>query len=164
MERLLAIDGYNCMRRTGLFEKELDASLESARCALLKLIKKFSNNNRAYARIVVVFDGKSDCPQQLRESRDGRVAIVFSRAGESADEVIRALLARQQGRYRLAVVSDDNYVTNHARVYGADVIVCADFLRRIQRNAKSPETPCEKNLSAREESEITEALRKAWGI
>ncbi len=160
MENLLVIDGYNCMKRTRAFEKELDASLERARRAFLEMVKKFSRKNHTYGAIMVVFDGKGDIDSH--PDRDGSASVIFSTRGESADEVIRRLLEKYAVGRRISVVSDDNYVTNHARAYGADVIACSDFLRLIQRGVRTPEAIDEKGLDAGEAAAITEALRKVW--
>jgi len=163
-QRLLLIDGYNMMWRTKAFGKSLDASLEEARAELVRRIKAYRSRKALFSTIVIVFDGSSN-RGGAKECGDGRVRIRFSAYGESADDLIRALVKRYASRYRVTVASDDNYVRNNARVYGAGIVSCADLVGLVNGFPKSePADDDGKDMDAATAADINESMKKIWRI
>jgi predicted RNA-binding protein with PIN domain len=120
----LIIDGYNLIRQSP-YMQELDLrDLELGREALLAALSAY-RQARPQHRITVVFDGWEK--GGLKESRDrrGGLAVVFSRRGERADEVIKRLLAQE--RSRGVVVSSDRELQDYADQVGAAWISAPQF-------------------------------------
>jgi len=120
----LIIDGYNLIRQSP-FLQEIDArELEAGREALLACLAAY-RRARAQHKITVVFDGweRGD----FKESRDRRagMAIIYSRRGEKADEVIKRLLEKERGR--AVVVSSDRELQDYADRLGAAWISAPQF-------------------------------------
>jgi hypothetical protein len=100
----LIIDGYNLIRQSRELSS-LDArDLAAGREALLDLLAAYRRARPAH-QVTVIFDGRE--AGDVKESRDRRqgVAIIYSRRGEAADEVIKRLLSREGAR-GVAVTSD----------------------------------------------------------
>jgi predicted RNA-binding protein with PIN domain len=120
----LIIDGYNLIRQSpGL--RPLEAQdLEAGREALLQRLAAY-RRRRPQHKITVVFDGWQ--AGDLKESRDQQqgLALIFSRRGERADEVIKRLLAQE--RQRAVVVSSDRELREFADRVRATWITAAEF-------------------------------------
>jgi uncharacterized protein len=102
----LIVDGYNVIRQSPRLQF-LDAmDLQRGREALLELLAHY--RRRSHHQITVVFDGWQH--GDLKESRDRHqgLAIIYSRRGERADEVIKRLL--HQERERALVVTSDREI------------------------------------------------------
>jgi len=120
----LIIDGYNLIRQSPYLQ-EIDArDLEAGREALLENLAAF-RQTRPQHKITVVFDGW--VKGGLKETRDRRagMAIVYSRRGERADEVIKRLLEKE--RSRAVVVSSDRELQEYALQVNATWISATEF-------------------------------------
>lgn len=114
----LIVDGYNLIRqsnRLSLFDQQ---DLQSGRDALIEALVKYKKIK--HHKITVVFDGtNSPSIIAFRDYIKG-IIIQFSRQGESADEVIKRMAARE--REKAMVVSSDRDIINTAVSYGSAVI------------------------------------------
>lgn len=129
--RVILVDGYNVIRNTpALARAEQTGGLLSGREALLaRLIATYRHTRH---QVVVVFDGART--HESRETLHGFAGglIIYSRAGESADEVIVRLAAEARGRGEaVTVVSDDLEVRDGAGGHGADTARVGDLQRRM---------------------------------
>ncbi len=123
----LIIDGYNLIRQVPDLQR-LDArDLEAGRTALLARLAGYLRRG-AVQQITVVFDGWHG--GGLTEGRDRfqGLAIIYSRRGEKADEVIKRLLLRERGR--AVVVSSDREIQDCAREAGAAWVGAPQFAAR----------------------------------
>lgn len=106
----LVIDGYNYLHRTAadLFDR---ADLEGARAYFLERLAEYKRGRKM--RITVVFDAtRGDSFSRFSEHYKG-IEIIYSRRGETADEVIlEAIRGRQAG---LIVVSSDRAIIDEAK-------------------------------------------------
>ncbi|MBM4273123.1 MAG: hypothetical protein FJ134_01480 [Deltaproteobacteria bacterium] len=123
----LIVDGYNVIRQD-LQLQAMDArDLEAGRAALLEALAAYRRLHPAH-KVTVIFDGWQG--GELQESRDRYqgLAIVYSRRGERADEVIKRLLNRE--RQRAVVVSSDKELQIFARKVGAAWMAAARFAQQ----------------------------------
>lgn len=119
----IIVDGYNFIGR----DKGLRGDIEGKREQLIGRLSGY------YARkghpVTVVFDGgRSGWPDEHGEVRGG-IEVVFSRHGESADEVI-IRMARDEGEGCL-VVSSDQEVARRVRAAGAVSVGIGEFEERL---------------------------------
>ena len=126
MKKILIIDGYNAIQKIRRFAGILDESLEAARAEFVKSLGDYRARNRAFDEIIVAFDGARNKGSSLKKYRSGFVEVMFSSYGESADDLIKALLIENIS-CDITVVSDDNYVANNCRAYKADIMPCREF-------------------------------------
>jgi predicted RNA-binding protein with PIN domain len=122
------IDGYNVIRSDPDLRAQEATSLEAGRRALIHLVAALARRSRD--EFTVVFDGARG--NDLMPAT-GRVTVVFSRAPETADDVV----IRLAGRLRTAavVVTSDRRITHAAARARAGVIDAPTFAERARRAA-----------------------------
>lgn len=122
----LLVDGYN-VTKTGWPALPLDKQ----RAQLLRGLGQVAASTGA--EVTCVFDGKDlDAPIPMAPPPRG-VRVLFSRTGETADELIRRLVrAEPQGR-AVVVVSTDREVADGVRESGARPVPSTMLLRHLAR-------------------------------
>jgi uncharacterized protein len=118
MRRQTIVDGYNVIRADpGLLQLER-RSLELARETLAN---RLNNDPRLQKDdVTLVFDGgKGGRTFEMAEQR-GRLRVIYSRFGETADDVIKRLVAGAGGDVR--VISNDNDLRSHAGAHGGTAV------------------------------------------
>jgi predicted RNA-binding protein with PIN domain len=121
----LVVDGYNVTKR-GFG----DLSLEQQRTRLVAALAAIAAQSGA--ETTVVFDGAEKLnavpgiPRGLR--------VLFSRKGETADELIRALVRAEPPGRPVVVISSDREVADGVRRHGAYPLSSDTLLRRIARS------------------------------
>ena len=119
---VLVVDGYNVAHRAWA-----DASVADQRERLG--IAATALCRRLGCEIVLVFDGDGSGRPALRR---GGVRVLFSDAGEEADEVVVREVESRPRRIPVVVVSSDAWVREHAYGQGA-VVVAAESLLKLLR-------------------------------
>ena len=129
----IIIDGYNLIRQSstlaGIDAKNMQKGREALinRLAAYKAVKGY--------KITVVFDGwKSDNLSEGRDKVKG-IDIIYSKAGETADEVIKRMSSKL--REGGIVITADNDIAGFARRQGAAIIEPQVFEERMQMAAIS---------------------------
>ena len=120
----LIVDGYN-VTKTGYGELPLVAQRSRLSRGLGALAA------RTGAEVTVVFDGATRPPVMPPAPRGLRV--LFSAAGEIADDVIRRLVAAEPEGRPVVVVSSDREVARDIARAGAYPVASALLLRRLDR-------------------------------
>ncbi len=120
----LVVDGYN-VTKTGF----PDISLEQQRSRLVSGLGGLAAQTRA--EVTVVFDG-AERLVALPPSPRG-VRVLFSRKGETADELIRRLVRAEPAGRPVIVISSDKEVADGVRRHGAYPLSSATLLRRLAR-------------------------------
>ena len=123
----IIIDGYNLIRQStdlGILDRQ---DIQMGREALVDMLAAYKKI-KAH-RITVVFDGtRAPLLSQQRDRQKG-ITIIFSRQGESADDVIKKM-ARGEGQKAL-VVSSDQDIVRSAEHFGAATISADDFENKL---------------------------------
>jgi len=118
MARCLIVDGYNVIKRDALLQRIEAKNLAEAREVLIARLANAPALRQD--RITVVFDGwDSGNVRETKENR-GRIAIIYSRHGERADEVIKRLAEEAQRKGSLLVVTDDAEICRFVRSVGQE--------------------------------------------
>ncbi len=121
----LVVDGYN-VTKTGF----PTLSLSQQRARLLGGLAALAAQSGA--EVTCVFDGAElTAPIPLATPRG--VRVLFSRPGESADELIRRLARAEPPGRALTVVSSDREVADGVRAAGARPVPATMLLRRLAR-------------------------------
>jgi predicted RNA-binding protein with PIN domain len=139
----IIVDGYNLIRQSDVLRGHERQSLEAGRKALIRGLAQYKRM-RGH-RITVVFDGwEGGSPLEERDLAGG-VAIIYSRLGEKADEVIKRLVAT--GSEEILVVTSDREIATFAARRGKGTIASPEFAARLDQLAAAPpqdtETPAE---------------------
>lgn len=120
----LVVDGYN-VTKTGYGELPLAAQ----RARLIQGLGALTA--RTGAEVSCVFDGAARPPAMPPAPRG--VRVLFSAAGEIADDLIRRLVAAEPEGRPVVVVSSDREVADDVRRAGAYAVPSALLLRRLDR-------------------------------
>jgi predicted RNA-binding protein with PIN domain len=130
----IIVDGYNLIRQSDVLRGQERQSLEAGRKALIHSLAQYKRL-RGH-RITVVFDGwEGGSPLEERDLAGG-VAIIYSRLGEKADEVIKRLVAA--GSEEILVVTSDREIATFAARRGKSSIASPEFAARLDRLAAAP--------------------------
>jgi predicted RNA-binding protein with PIN domain len=121
----LVVDGYNVTKR-GFAE----ISLEQQRGRLVNGLGGLAAQTRA--EVTVVFDG-AERVVGLPPAPRG-VRVLFSRKGETADELIRRLVRAEPAGRPVVVISSDREVADGVRRHGAYPLGADVLLRRLSRS------------------------------
>src|SRR6185437_7544679 len=89
-----------------------------------------AQSRAAAVEVTCVFDGAD---VSVRGQRSGAVRVLFSEAGETADELIRRLVRAEPTGRAVVVVSSDREVAEKSRRAGALAVPSAMLLRRLER-------------------------------
>jgi predicted RNA-binding protein with PIN domain len=120
----LIVDGYNVTKR-GYPE----ISLEQQRSRLISALGGLAAQTRV--EVTCVFDG-AEKVHGLPPNPRG-VRVLFSRKGESADELVRRLVRAEPSGRPVVVVSSDREVADGVRRHGAYPMAADSLLRRLSR-------------------------------
>jgi uncharacterized protein len=128
--RTILVDGYNVIRNTPGLAAAERISLQHGREALLQQIS--ARYRHTPHRVIVVFDGDGDVESTYALPGMPRGRIIFSRADESADQVIQRLSEREQAAgTSCVVVSDDIEVRAAVQAHGGKGAGVQDLARRL---------------------------------
>jgi predicted RNA-binding protein with PIN domain len=121
----LVVDGYNVTKRGFA-----DISLEQQRGRLVNGLGGLAAQTRA--EVTVVFDG-AERVVGLPPAPRG-VRVLFSRKGETADDLIRRLVRAEPAGRPIVVISSDREVADGVRRHGAYPLGSDTLLRRLARS------------------------------
>lgn len=121
----LVVDGYN-VTKTGF----PDLSLEQQRRRLLTGLSHLAA--RSGAEVTCCFDGAA-LPGRVPAANARGVRVLFSPAGQSADDLIRRLVRAEPPGRPVCVVSSDREVVDGVRRAGARAVSAAALVRRLDR-------------------------------
>ena len=121
-ERL--IDGYN-VAKLGWPSLDLDQQREQCIAAVENMAKRWN------MPITIVFDGAS--VEGAHASGRRKVRIVYSPAGVSADDVLRAEVNAADVAKPVVVVTNDRAIITDVVAAGANTVSSDDFLHLLRR-------------------------------
>jgi predicted RNA-binding protein with PIN domain len=117
----LVVDGYNVAKRAWP-----DASPSEQRERLAMALTAL--HARTKCSSTVVFDGANSAAEPVPVLRRRGLRVLFSAAGEEADDVVVREVAKLSKRVPVVVASSDAWVREHAEKEGAVVISSATLL------------------------------------
>lgn len=120
----LVVDGYN-VSKTGY----PDLPLADQRTRLVTQLGALAARTRV--EVTLVFDGSGVVGATPHRARG--VRVLFSEAGVSADDVIRALVAAEPHGRPVAVVTSDREIVRSVRVRGAYTVASSVLVGRLGR-------------------------------
>jgi predicted RNA-binding protein with PIN domain len=127
--RHVIVDGYNVIRADPRLQALERVSLDHARDVLVRTLA--SSPRLVNDRITVVFDGTRGARSHIHGHRLGSVSIVFSAAGQTADDVIAARARGLSAGARVVVVSNDVELRERCRAEGCDVTGSENLLSQL---------------------------------
>lgn len=141
--RHIIVDGYNVIRadpRLQSFERE---GLEKARDVLVRTLS--SSPRLAADQVTVVFDGTGGTRGHIHAHTVGRIRVLYSARGQSADDVIVREAGASRAGGQVIVVTNDIEVREQCRAAGCEVSGSENLLDQLPGNVR--------RLPAREDEE-----------
>jgi hypothetical protein len=132
----IIVDGYNLIRRSDGLRRAERHSLEAGR---KELVRRLSSYRRMkHSRITVVFDGWEGGQFLEEREMENGVAVIYSRRGEKADEVIKRLAAKE--KKDAIIVTSDRGLADAVRRAGSTAVSSDEFEKIMARASwTSPE-------------------------
>lgn len=132
MQKII-IDGYNVIHADEGLKKTAARELETAREALIVMIRRYLGSKKM--QVTLVFDGAGGLTD-AEPVVPGRLQVLFTSAGQTADELILRTLSRSKNaREYIVVTSDMADIGRSARGMGAKLLGSREFLKRIKGKA-----------------------------
>jgi len=155
----LLLDGYNVIHKIPQLRDHLTQSLEDARKALANFMMTWARTHNHKGSIIIVFDGR-DGIINSNQSLCG-IKCIYTKTKQDADDKIISIVRNSQNKKDITVISDDNYVTNNCKAHGA-IVMSAQYL--LQEHKAAPNGDPEKLIDDKTANEITDMLRKEYGL
>lgn len=119
------IDGNNLLGRIAPQELREKGGREGL------VVRLLAYQRTTHARIHLVFDGNPE-PTPTEVTVNPKFTIHYPGEGQSADDVIRDMIARQADRRRFFVVSSDRAIRELAKKKGLESVTSDIFAREIK--------------------------------
>ncbi|MFH1791335.1 MAG: NYN domain-containing protein [Candidatus Omnitrophota bacterium] len=157
--RALVVDGYNAIFRMPGLKATMDRTLKGARDGIVALAREYQRKKGGIDVVRVVFDGQD---RYRRRAHGSCAERIFSKTGEGDTEVIN-VVRKLSPKYRVTVVSDDNYIRNNARAHNAGVVTVSEFADSLRpRKNKTPRAKQGEKILPGNIREINRELEKRW--
>ena len=169
MKTVLIVDGYNAINAIPETKKLLKENLLSARSRIIMLTSEYARSSGYITDFCVVFDGQDRYRHLERLYIPSSSKQSFSGTGEGDEKIIETVRQySSRSGVRVVVASNDNYVRNNARGYGASLLKAevlsggeAEPKKKKEKRLNAPE---EKKISAEMKEKITREYRKELGL
>jgi len=125
----ILVDGYSLLHNWPELAPGAARHSEAARDALLEMLMRYQDSNGT--PITVFFDGSGSRRGKPKNEATGMVEVLFSRAGQTADDMIERAAHRFQDYGEVLVVTDDYAERNMVSGFGGSVASGGNFIRMI---------------------------------
>ncbi len=125
----ILVDGYSLLHNWPELAPGAARHSETARDALVEMLTHYQDAKGT--PITVFFDGSGSRRSKPKSEAAGTVEVLFSRAGQTADDMIERAALRFQDYGEVLVVTDDNAERNLVSGFGGSVASCDNFIRMI---------------------------------
>jgi len=125
----ILVDGYSLLHNWPELAEGAPRHSERARDELVRILTRY--HDATGEPITVFFDG-SGAPRGVPKNESSRaVEVLFSRAGQTADDMIERAAHRFQAYGEVVVVTDDNAERDTVSGFGGMTWSCMNFIYRI---------------------------------
>ncbi len=124
----IAIDGYNFIKLSPALRALEKIDLQKAREKLVEILAEYKRFKGHV--ITVVFDGAQQISQGNYQDKLKGITIIFSKAGEKADDVLKRMAAEK--KKGVVIVTSDREIAHFAEKKGAASISVAEFNERLE--------------------------------
>ncbi len=164
MATTLIVDGYNAINAIPeTRDILLKGELESARTKITAICKEYTRSSGYITDVKVVFDGDDKYRYLDKMAVDRANEQIFSRTGMGDDKIIETV-KRCSSFSRVIIASNDNYVRNMSRGYGASILNVEELIKTKKRGSKRVEKAETKRIPKRVEQEITQQYLEELGL
>jgi predicted RNA-binding protein with PIN domain len=126
----ILVDGYSLLHNWLELAPGQPRHSERARNELIHILTKY--HDVTGEPITIFFDGAGAPASAPKQESSREVEILFSRGGQTADDMIERAAHRFQSYGEVLVVTDDIAERDTVSGLGASVASCANFVRMIE--------------------------------
>jgi hypothetical protein len=125
----ILVDGYSLLHAWPALEPTKARHSEQARTALVRVLSEYQT--RLGTPITVFFDGQGRKPTVSKEAGEP-VEVIFSKSGQTADDLIERAAYRFREYGPVLVVTDDFAERDLVTGFGGLCSSCATFIAQIE--------------------------------
>lgn len=126
----ILVDGYSLLHNWPDLAPGAPRHSERARDALVGMLTKYGDATGE--PITIFFDGSGAPPDAPKTESGRQVEVLFSRGGQTADDLIERAAHRFQEYGETLVVTDDYAERDVVSGMGCSVASCANFIRMVE--------------------------------
>ena len=126
----ILVDGYSLLHNWPELAPGAPRHSERARDELVQMLTKY--HDVTGEPITIFFDGGGAPPGAPKNESSRAVEILFSRAGQTADDLIERAAHRFQSYGEVLVVTDDFAERDVVGGFGSSVASCNNFIRMVK--------------------------------
>ena len=126
----ILIDGYSLLHSWLELAPDQPRYSERARDELIRILTQY--HDVSGEPITIFFDGAGAPAFAPKPESSREVEVLFSRAGQTADDMIERAAHRFQSYGEVLVVTDDSAERETVSSLGGSVSSCANFIRAIE--------------------------------
>jgi len=125
----ILVDGYSLLHNWPELAAGAPRHSEAARDAVVEMLTQYQDSMGT--PITIFFDGTGARRSKPKNNSGGAVEVLFSRAGQTADDLIERAAHRFQDYGEVLVVTDDFAERDMVSGFGGSVASCDNFIRMI---------------------------------
>ncbi len=126
----ILVDGYSLLHAWPDLARGKPRHSPAARSELIHQLSQYGDS--ISTPITVVFDGKGSGPFEAEAASTRMVEIIYSKAGQTADDIIERVAAKLVNYGEVLVVSNDFAERDTVASVGGSVCSCDYFIRSIE--------------------------------
>jgi hypothetical protein len=132
----ILVDGYSLLHNWPELAAGKPRHSEDARAELIHILTLYQDASGT--PITIVFDGAGKTPATAYPSKPN-VEILYSRAGQTADQIIERVTVRMQPYGEVLAVTDDYAERDTVAYHGGLATSCANFIETVERALQDQE-------------------------
>jgi predicted RNA-binding protein with PIN domain len=126
----ILVDGYSLLHKWPELAPGQPRHSERARAELIHVLTRYQDTTGE--PVTIFFDGSGAPPNVPKSESGNAVEVLFSRAGQTADQMIERAAHRFQPHGEVLVVTDDRAERDVVGGFGGSVANCANFIRMVE--------------------------------
>ncbi|HVU26983.1 MAG TPA: NYN domain-containing protein [Verrucomicrobiae bacterium] len=126
----ILVDGYSLLHNWPELAAGAPRHSERARDELVQILTRY--HDVTGEPVTIFFDGAGSPPGAPKNESSRDVEVLFSRAGQTADDLIERVAHRFQQFGEVLVVTDDFAERDIVSGFGGSVASCANFIRMVE--------------------------------
>jgi predicted RNA-binding protein with PIN domain len=126
----ILVDGYSLLHNWPELAPGVPRHSARAREELIHILTRY--HDATGEPMTIFFDGAGAPPGVPKNESSRDVEVLFSSAGQTADDLIERAAHRFQDYGEVLVVTDDNAERAVVGGFGGSVAGCANFIRRVE--------------------------------
>lgn len=135
----LIVDGYNVLRSSAHTAPLRGNSFRVERERFIERLNRYQGQRKD--KVTVVFDGFRADIDFPAIKKQGEVEVIYSRRGQTADEVIKEMVEQAPQAQQIMVVSSDREISDFVTSLGASVTGARDLADRLKPQVDNKESP-----------------------